>query len=112
MTTTEISRSKASPRKLLGWLLVLMASVAGWNCSRFRQSGSASGDQARPELALQLGHGGAVNDIAFSPDGKTLASGSDDETIRLWDAQTGELKRTLSGQGEEVRRLPFRPMGR
>ena len=36
--------------------------------------------------------------MAFSTDGKTLASGSGDGTVRLWDAVTGEQKRTLTGQ--------------
>jgi WD40 repeat protein len=31
-----------------------------------------------------------VNSVAFSPDGKTLASGSQDATIKLWDAATGK----------------------
>ena len=34
-------------------------------------------------------HASFVNSVAFSPDGKTLASGSDDDTIRLWDVATG-----------------------
>jgi len=33
--------------------------------------------------------------VAFSPDGCTLASGSQDETIKLWDVQTGECLKTL-----------------
>ena len=41
------------------------------------------------------GHTSEVWSVAWSPDGQTLASGSTDETIKFWDIQTGECKKTL-----------------
>ena len=37
------------------------------------------------------GHSGSVRSVSFSPDGKTLATGSDDNTVKLWDLQGREL---------------------
>lgn len=47
-------------------------------------------------LTLQ-GHTGKIYDIAFSPNGKMLVSGSGDETVRLWNPMTGKLMQTYSG---------------
>jgi len=45
---------------------------------------SACDAQTRQELATLKGHGASVTSVAFSPNGKTLASGSEDNTIKLW----------------------------
>jgi hypothetical protein len=49
--------------------------------------------------------------VAFSLDGKLLASGSGDKTIKLWNAQTGTELRTLSGHSQQVRSVVFSPDG-
>ena len=63
------------------------------------------------KLALE-GHRDNVLAVAFSPDGSTLASGSRDRTIRLWDTETGQHKLTLEGHTNGVTCLAFSPDGR
>jgi RNA polymerase sigma factor (sigma-70 family) len=53
------------------------------------------------------GHRGAVKSVAFSPDGKLLASGSEDRTVKLWRVATGETLTTLSGHTGHVRAVAF-----
>ena len=53
-----------------------------------------------------------VYDIAFSPDGKTLASAMDNGTVRLWHTQTGERHRILTGHKDIVFSVAFSPDGK
>ncbi|WP_347339541.1 WD40 repeat domain-containing protein, partial [Planktothrix sp. FACHB-1355] len=57
------------------------------------------------------GHSNSVNSVAFSPDGQTLASGSFDDTIKIWDIRSGKLKTTLTGHSNWVRSVAFSPDG-
>jgi len=51
----------------------------------------------KPELIVQSGHSDTVVDLAFSPDGKILASGGSDNIVKLWDVSSGKELRNLSG---------------
>jgi WD40 repeat protein len=50
--------------------------------------------------------------VAFSPDGKTLASGSRDRAVKLWDARTGKVRRTLTGPDADMYSVAFSPDGK
>src|SRR5215467_9548839 len=58
------------------------------------------------------GHSSWITRIAWSPDGKIIASPSADKTIRLWDAQTGQLMRTQVGHSAMVGSVAWSPDGK
>ena len=57
------------------------------------------------------GHQQPVRSVAFSPDGKTLATGSVDNTIKLWNPTTGKIISTLKGHQDSVFSVAFSPDG-
>jgi WD40 repeat protein/serine/threonine protein kinase len=69
-------------------------------------------DLATGKLQATLtGHGGFVFALGFTPDGRMLASGSLDATVKFWDVATGREQRTLRPQ-LQVNALAFSPDGR
>ena len=57
------------------------------------------------------GHSDNVSALAFSPDSRTLATGSFDDTIRLWDVETDAHKFTLTGHTGSIKSVAFSPDG-
>ncbi|MEM7130268.1 MAG: NB-ARC domain-containing protein [Chloroflexota bacterium] len=78
-------------------------------------SDTSSDDEATwarsPNLHLLRGHSGPVRSVTFSPDGSQIASGSDDQTVRLWNAHTGQEMRQFQGHTAWVWRVVFNPDG-
>ena len=54
---------------------------------------------------------GLIRDLAFSPDGQTLATANNSSAITIWDSQTGEIRRELRGHNRLVSYLAFSPDG-
>jgi WD40 repeat protein len=77
----------------------------------------ASGNSARlcdPATGRQIrsftGHTGNISSVAFSPDGRSALSGSEDHSARLWDVSTGKQLRSFTAFGE-IRSVAFTPDG-
>ena len=52
-----------------------------------------------PMMVLE-GHTDVVWDVAVTPDGKTVVSGSDDNTLKVWDLKTGQCRATFEGHSK------------
>jgi sugar lactone lactonase YvrE len=63
-------------------------------------------------LRTLKGHRGYVTSVSFMADQKTLASAADDETVKLWNVETGELSTTLPALGQPGLALACSPDGR
>ncbi|VFN01706.1 MAG: WD domain-containing protein, G-beta repeat-containing protein [Candidatus Kentron sp. G] len=76
--------------------------------------GESLADLGFPDLAelhATIPKRSGVDSVAFSPDGSMLASGSFDNTVRLWDVATGREIARLTGHGSLVRSVAFSPDG-
>ena len=91
-----------------------LESIAAWRIhasddARYAMLAAAS----HAGLAILTGHNGNVVSVAFSRDGKTLASGSADDTVRLWDVATGrQIGKPLTGHLGPVWSVAFSPDGK
>jgi WD40 repeat protein len=95
-----------------------LASAGGSEFRPARNKGMTSGQvklwdrAAAKELAPLTGHTSKVFSAIFSPDGKTLATGSADRTVRLWDVPAGTERLVLRGHAEAVWSVAISPDGK
>ncbi len=57
------------------------------------------------------GHNNNVNSVAITPDGSTLASASSDQTIKIWDINSGKCLNTLQGHTRWINSVNFNANG-
>ncbi|MGH3837074.1 MAG: TIR domain-containing protein, partial [Pseudonocardiaceae bacterium] len=95
--------------------LAAQLSLAAYRLSPTTEArGSLLSTFANPYATRLTGHTSDVYEVAFSPDGQTLATSSGDMTVRLWDIRTPYLPRplgTLIGHDDVVRSVAFSPDG-
>lgn len=84
-------------------------------CFLLLMSNKAAEAQAKPlppQIALQTAHFGEQLTGALSPDGRTMATAGEDGRIKLWDVDTGQLKRTIFAHNALVTDLAYSIEGR
>jgi WD domain, G-beta repeat len=91
-----------------------LESIAAWRIHPSSGARHAMLDAAaRPGIAVLTGHTGVVLSVAFSPDGKTLAIGDVDGTVRLWDVATHQqIGNPLTDSTGGVASMAFSPDGK
>ena len=65
-----------------------------------------------PEFVFNVGHADFIDSVCYSPDGKYIASGSDDKTVKIWEVETGRELRTLRGHSYDVNSVCYSPDGK
>ncbi len=77
-----------------------------------KEESSLDFEDLKPQIIIPIGHWQCVWLVAFSPEGRYLASGGGDNTIKVWQVASGKLLRTLKGHSGYVSSVAFSPDGR
>jgi WD40 repeat protein len=99
MLSTVESLRMAAEAGAEAWKRVALANLSAWR-------------RQLPELKGVFPHASEVYSVAFSPDGRTILTGSHDKTARLWEAATGLPAGEPMNHSDEVWSMAFSPDGR
>jgi WD40 repeat protein len=83
-------------------LVILTRSTNANSTQLATQNSIKDHPESTPELILQTGHIQGITSLAFSPDGKLLASASNDNTVKIWDVDTGRELRTYARHNDLI----------
>ena len=91
--------------------IALWCLLCGNLAATYAQQAAQTSTQPKPELIVQTGHFGDVVAVKYSPNGQIIASGSEDNTVKLWDVTTGKVVKTLVAHRGYITALDFNAAG-
>jgi WD40 repeat protein len=107
MLFMDQSFHNVSGKLTLGVIFVFSTLILPWQGGSFDYAQAMAKKNSELRLVVEKGHTASIASVAFSPDGKTLASGSWDKTVKLWNVESGQLIQSLDGHTDSVGSVAF-----